>query len=89
MMMPFVIGRPSSIRALEHALGKDKRIFLAAQHDAAIDEPQPNDIFTMGCIANIVQSLKLPTATSRCWSRASIAPARSSGRKTRASSGSS
>ena len=60
MMMPFVIGRPSSIRALEHALGKDKRIFLAAQHDAAVDEPQPNDIFTMGCIANIVQSLKLP-----------------------------
>src|SRR5437764_1472948 len=40
MMMPFVIGRPSSTRALEHALGKDKRIFLAAQHDAAIDEKQ-------------------------------------------------
>jgi ATP-dependent Lon protease len=60
MMMPFVIGRPSSTRALEHALGKDKRIFLAAQHDAAIDEPQPNDIYTMGCVANIVQSLKLP-----------------------------
>ena len=39
MMMPFVIGRPSSIRALEHALGKDKRIFLAAQHDAATDDP--------------------------------------------------
>ena len=31
MMMPFVIGRPSSTRALEHALLKDKRIFLAAQ----------------------------------------------------------
>src|SRR5947199_4407885 len=60
MMMPFVIGRPSSTRALEHALGKDKRIFLAAQHDAAIDEPQPNDIYTMGTVANIVQSLKLP-----------------------------
>src|SRR5215472_11748360 len=60
MMMPFVIRRPSSTRALEHALGKDKRIFLAAQHDAAIDEPQPNDVFTMGCVANIVQSLKLP-----------------------------
>jgi ATP-dependent Lon protease len=60
MMMPFVIGRPSSTRALEHALGKDKRIFLAAQHDAATDEPEPNDIFTMGCVANIVQSLKLP-----------------------------
>jgi ATP-dependent Lon protease len=60
MMMPFVIGRPSSIRALDHALGKDKRIFLAAQHDAQIDEPAPNDIYTMGCVANIVQSLKLP-----------------------------
>ena len=60
MMMPFVIGRPSSIRALEHALGKDKRIFLAAQHDAAVDEPKANEIYTMGCVANIVQSLKLP-----------------------------
>ncbi len=60
MMMPFVIGRPSSIRALEHALVKDKRIFLAAQHDAAIDDPKPEDIYTMGCVANIVQSLKLP-----------------------------
>ena len=60
MMIPFVIGRPSSIRALEHALGKDKRIFLAAQHDAAVDDPVPSDIYTMGCVANIVQSLKLP-----------------------------
>jgi ATP-dependent Lon protease len=60
MMMPFVIGRPSSTRALEHALAKDKRIFLAAQHDAAVDDPQPGDIYTMGCVANIVQSLKLP-----------------------------
>jgi len=60
MMMPFVIGRPSSTRALEHALATDKKIFLAAQHDAAIDDPQPSDIYTMGCVANIVQSLKLP-----------------------------
>ena len=60
MMMPFVIGRPSSIRALEHALMKDKRIFLAAQHDASIDDPKADDIYTMGCVANVVQSLKLP-----------------------------
>jgi ATP-dependent Lon protease len=60
MMMPFVIGRPSSTRALEHALMKDKRIFLAAQHDASVDDPRPDDIFTMGCVANVVQSLKLP-----------------------------
>jgi ATP-dependent Lon protease len=60
MMMPFVIGRPSSTRALEHALLKDKRIFLAAQHDASIDDPKPDDVYTMGCVANVVQSLKLP-----------------------------
>ncbi len=60
MMMPFVIGRPSSTRALEHALVKDKRIFLAAQHDASVDDPRPDDIYTMGCVANVVQSLKLP-----------------------------
>ena len=60
MMMPFVIGRPSSTRALDHALVKDKKIFLAAQKDAANDDPNPDDIYTMGCIANIVQSLKLP-----------------------------
>src|ERR1700730_4435899 len=60
MMMPFVIGRPSSTRALEHALLKDKRIFLAAQHDASVDDPRPEDIYTMGCVANVGQSLKLP-----------------------------
>ena len=46
MMMPFVIGRPSSTRALEHALMKDKRIFLAAQHDASVDDPRPEDIYS-------------------------------------------
>ena len=60
MMIPFVIGRPSSTQALEHALMKDKRIFLAAQQLAVVDDPKPTDIYTMGCIANIVQSLKLP-----------------------------
>ena len=59
MMIPFVIGRPSSARALEHALVADKRIFLAAQHDAAVDDPQPADIFSTGCVANIVHSVKL------------------------------
>jgi ATP-dependent Lon protease len=60
MMMPFVIGRPSSIKALEHALTKGKRIFLSAQHDATRDNPGPDEIHTLGTICNIVQSLKLP-----------------------------
>ncbi len=60
MMMPFVIGRGSSIRALEYALGHDRRIFLAAQHDATTDDPKASDIYTVGTVANILQSVKLP-----------------------------
>src|SRR6266403_1007007 len=60
MMTPFVVGRESSVRALEEALAADKKIFLATQHDASIDEPKPGDIFQVGTIVNIVQSLKLP-----------------------------
>lgn len=60
MMMPFVIGRTSSVRALDYALANDRRIFLAAQHDATTDEPTPSDIFSVGTVANILQSVKLP-----------------------------
>ncbi|MGH9509172.1 MAG: LON peptidase substrate-binding domain-containing protein, partial [Terriglobales bacterium] len=60
MMTPFVVGRESSVRALEEALAADKKIFLATQHDASVDEPKPNEIFQVGTIVNIVQSLKLP-----------------------------
>ena len=60
MMTPFVVGRESSIRALEDALAGDKKIFLATQHDASVDEPKPNEIYQVGTISNIVQSLKLP-----------------------------
>jgi ATP-dependent Lon protease len=60
MMTPFVVGREASIRALEEALAEDKRIFLATQHDASVDDPKPNEIFQVGTVANIVQSLKLP-----------------------------
>src|SRR5437762_6170049 len=60
MMTPFVVGRESSVRALEEAMAGDKKIFLATQHDASIDEPKPDEIYNVGTIVNIVQSLKLP-----------------------------
>jgi len=60
MMTPFVVGRESSVRALEEALAGDKRIFLATQHDPGVDEPKPDEIYQVGCIVNIVQSLKMP-----------------------------
>ena len=60
MMTPFVVGRKASVIALEEALAADKKIFLATQHDASIDDPKPDQIYRTGTIAGIVQSLKLP-----------------------------
>ena len=60
MMTPFVVGRESSVRALEEALTGDRKIFLATQHDASVDEPNADDIFVTGTIGNIVQSVKMP-----------------------------
>ncbi len=60
MMTPFVVGRESSIRALEEALAGDKKIFLATQHDPSVDDPKSNEIYQVGTISNIVQSVRLP-----------------------------
>jgi ATP-dependent Lon protease len=60
MMAPFVVGRESSVRALEEALSGDRRIFLATQHDASVDEPGVDDIYSVGVIGNIVQSVRMP-----------------------------
>src|ERR1700704_2134888 len=58
MMTPFMVGRESSVRALEEALASDRKIFLATQHDGSGDEPRPDEIFSIGTVATIVQSLK-------------------------------
>ncbi len=59
-MTPFIVGREASVRALEEALAGDKKIFLATQHDASVDDPKPDEIYAVGTLANIVQSVKLP-----------------------------
>src|SRR5438105_12167163 len=52
----FKIGRPGSVRALEMALASDRTIFLSTQHDATVDEPNPDQIYRIGTIARILQS---------------------------------
>ena len=63
MVIPLFVGREKSIRCLEAAMEKDKQIFLVAQKDASVDEPEVDDIFTVGTIATILQLLKLPDGT--------------------------
>ena len=63
MVIPLFVGREKSIKALDEAVQAGKQIFLAAQHDAADDDPAPENIFGVGTVANILQLLRLPDGT--------------------------
>ncbi len=63
MVIPLFVGRPKSIKALEVAMEAGKSILLVAQKSAAKDEPSADDLYDIGCIANILQMLKLPDGT--------------------------
>ncbi|GAB4373408.1 MAG: endopeptidase La [Acidobacteriota bacterium] len=64
-LVPFVVGRSSSLTAVERALGQGRRIFLACQRDAAIDDPMPEQVRSVGTVARIVQSLKVASGNVR------------------------
>src|SRR5262249_34562495 len=63
MVIPLFVGRPRSIKALETAMEAGKSIMLVAQKSAAKDEPEASDMYGVGCVANILQMLKLPDGT--------------------------
>ena len=63
MVIPLFVGRPRSIRALESAMEAGKSIMLAAQKSASKDDPTPEDVYEIGCLATILQMLKLPDGT--------------------------
>ena len=63
MVIPLFVGRPKSIKALEVAMEAGKSILLVAQKSAAKDDPVPEDLYDIGCVANILQMLKLPDGT--------------------------
>ncbi|MEI6769105.1 MAG: LON peptidase substrate-binding domain-containing protein, partial [Betaproteobacteria bacterium] len=63
MVIPLFVGRPKSIKALETAMSQERRIMLVAQKAAAKDEPSVGDMFEVGCVATILQMLKLPDGT--------------------------
>ena len=58
-LVPFIIGRSSSIQALEKAIEKDKLIFLSSQMDASVDNPTSRDMYSMGVIAKIIRAIKM------------------------------
>lgn len=65
LVIPLFVGREKSIKALEEAMREDHLVVLAAQEEADIQEPQPEDLFTIGCTATVMQELKLPDGTAK------------------------
>ena len=63
MVVPLFVGREKSIAAIERAMAADKQIVLATQRRAAVDDPQPEDLYGVGVRAEILQVLKLPDNT--------------------------
>ncbi len=60
MILPLFVGREISIAAVDHALSKDRLIFLATQRDVSDEDPAPDAIYTVGTVAMIMRMLKLP-----------------------------
>jgi ATP-dependent Lon protease len=65
MVIHLDVGREKSIAALDQAMVTDKQILLASQQDAQTDDPEPDEIYSVGTIAEIKQLLKLPGGTVR------------------------
>ncbi|TAF99143.1 MAG: endopeptidase La [Betaproteobacteria bacterium] len=63
MVIPLFVGRPKSIKALEVAMESGKHILLIAQKTATKDDPTPEDLHQVGCVATVLQMLKLPDGT--------------------------
>jgi ATP-dependent Lon protease len=63
MVIPLFVGRERSIDALDAAMKENKQILLVAQREAEVDEPDFDDLYRVGTLANILQLLKLPDGT--------------------------
>ncbi|WP_197462358.1 LON peptidase substrate-binding domain-containing protein, partial [Erythrobacter sp. HI0028] len=65
MVVPLFVGRDKSVAALESAMEGSKDIFLLAQLDPGCDDPERDDLFDVGVVAQVLQLLKLPDGTVR------------------------
>jgi len=65
LVVPLFVGRPRSVQALEASMTEGKRIALVAQRNAHVDDPGPEDLYAVGTLGEVVQSLPLPDGTVR------------------------
>lgn len=76
VILPLFVGRPRSLRALEEAMLHDRIVIVVAQKEMSVEDPEPEDIYGVGTITNVMQMLRLPDGTTKVLvegvSRASI-----------------
>jgi ATP-dependent Lon protease len=65
MLAPVLVGRERSLRATEAALETHKQMLMIAQRDISVEEPEQNDLYSMGIVAEVVQVLQVPDGTLR------------------------
>ena len=65
MLFPLFLGREKSIRALDFALENHRYVLLVAQREVSTEDPTPEDIYTVGTIAEVMQVLRVPDGTVR------------------------
>jgi len=60
MLLPLFVGRKKSVRAVEEAVANDNYLMLATQQDPGVENPKPDEIYTLGTVARVLRMLKLP-----------------------------
>ncbi len=65
MVFPLFVGREKSVRALDEAMAQQRLILLVAQKQVTTDDPEPDDIYSVGLVAEVMQIMKVPDGTVR------------------------
>jgi ATP-dependent Lon protease len=65
MLFPLLVGREKSIRSLDEAVAKNRKLVLVAQKEIATEEPEPSDLYTVGLLVEVMQVLRVPDGAVR------------------------
>ena len=65
VIMPLFVGRPRSLRAVESAFLQDKKLFVVAQSNNAVEDPEASDLYKVGTLCSLMQMLRLPDGTTK------------------------
>jgi ATP-dependent Lon protease len=64
VVLPITVAREKSVKAIAEAQKNGKWIGVVAQKDGSNDDPNPDDIYTIGTLAKIVKQIKMPDGTT-------------------------